>query len=89
MLHPKLLANVSRKHLPGDEEVLTTPDESKAVILNATGAVVATLCDGNRSIDAIATFISDAVAGTDASAVRADVESLVEQLRVAGLLEAS
>ena len=88
MDRPKLLSTVLRSALPGDEEVLTRQgDQATALIINATGAVVADLCDGTRTVDDIAAFIADIAPGAELESVRQDVERLVGELRSARLLE--
>ena len=87
MTHPKILPTIMRKDLPGDEEVLTSPDGANALIVNATGAAIVDLCDGTRTVDDIAGFVTDIVPGSELTTVRRDVQQFVGEFRTAGLLE--
>ena len=86
---PRLRPNLISSELPDGETVIATPDRSRAVILNAMGAVVVDLCDGSRSVDAIATFICKHVKVATSDSVANDVEKILSELRSAELLEDS
>jgi hypothetical protein len=87
MKHPRLSKGVTRKALAGDEEVLMSPDGAKALIVNATGAVVVELCDGTRSPEDIAAFIAEHTPSAPIGTVQPDVERIIGELEAAGLLE--
>jgi pyrroloquinoline quinone biosynthesis protein D len=64
-----------------EEHVLLVPEG--AVLLNATAAEVLGLCDGERSVDDIATALSARYDGAD---VRDDVADLVDAMAQKGLV---
>jgi hypothetical protein len=63
----------------GDELVVVLPDQGKYVILNTTGAKVAQLADGKKTLIEIAGEISESF-GTDLDQVIADVLAFSEDL---------
>jgi hypothetical protein len=63
------------------------PDGTEALLLNVTGGVVWNLCDGTRTIDEIASFVSSTVQAPDPGVVRSDVSALLARLAEAGLVE--
>jgi pyrroloquinoline quinone biosynthesis protein D len=63
------------------QHVLLFPEG--AANLNATAADVLTLCDGEKTLDDIATELSERYGGAD---VRADVESLLSSMAARGLV---
>lgn len=87
MKRPRLSKGVTRKALAGDEEVLMSPGGARALIVNATGAVVVELCDGTRSPGDIAAFIVEHTPDTPIAIVQPDVERIIGELEAAGLLE--
>jgi pyrroloquinoline quinone biosynthesis protein D len=64
-----------------EEHVLLVPEG--AVRLNTTAAAVLELCDGERSVDEIASALSARYEGTD---LRDDVQGLVDGLTQKGLV---
>lgn len=68
-----------------DELVVYDPSSGHSFVLNATGRVIWSLCDGERSCDAIAAEVSAAY-GVDAEVVLPDVVALVGELAEARLL---
>ncbi len=85
--YPKLRDGIDRKPLPGDEEVIGTADQSRAIILNVVGAAVADLCDGTHSVDDITAFICEHIEGAERKLVRVDVARIVAELRDQQLLD--
>jgi len=83
---PALREGILTTTLPGEEVVLSTPDQGDAVILNAVGAAVIDLCDGSRNLDDIAKFLCARFAEAEFERVVSDVESVVRQLSEAGFL---
>ena len=63
----------------GDELVVVLPDQGKYVVLNATGAKVAQLVDGKKTLLEIAAEIS-VTFETDLDQVRKDVLTFSEDL---------
>lgn len=87
MLLPKIVEGVTRKSLPGDEEVLMNATGATALIVNATGAAVLDLCNGSRNAGQIASFIVEHLPGASVETVQSDVEGILAELQAAGLLE--
>ena len=72
--------------LPLDDElVLYDPKDAQAHVLNATAAHIWTLCDGARTIEALAHSVAAAYA-LDYTQVHNDVHGLITSLANAGLL---
>jgi PqqD family protein of HPr-rel-A system len=69
-----------------DELLLYDPRSGETLLLNASAAVIADLCDGERDPEAIARAILDAVPDADAAIVRADVHKTIDELRAKGML---
>jgi len=67
------------------ELVVVIPDRGKFVVLNATGARVMSLADGERPLRAIAVAIADEF-GADAARVERDVLNLAVSLVERGVL---
>jgi hypothetical protein len=65
--------------------VVHDPDNGQSYVLNATGRVIWSLCDGERTCGAIAEELSVAF-GVDTAVVLPDVVALVDDLRQACLL---
>ena len=82
MMHPRLVAGARLQYddVRG-EHLLLIPEG--AVRLNETAAHVLELCDGERSIDAIAGELSARYDGAD---VRDDVRGLVDAMAQRGLV---
>jgi pyrroloquinoline quinone biosynthesis protein D len=80
--HPRLAQGVRLRWDPVREShVLLFPEG--ALKLNATASDVLELCDGERTLDDIATLLSSRYGGAD---VRADVESLLDSIATRGLV---
>ncbi len=86
-MKPRRVAVHQREELPGEEVVIVDPRTQRAVVLNAIGGAVWDLCDGGRSLEAIADFICAQLPSASRPQVVADVEALVRRLLEAGLLE--
>ena len=65
-----------------ERDVLLFPEG--ALVLNETAAAVLALCDGERTIDQIATQLSEQFGGAD---VRDDVAELVAGVAAEGLMD--
>lgn len=87
MRGPKRADGVVSEELLDGESVVSTTNAARAVVLNAVGAAVLDLCDGNHSIDEIAAFICDHTDASDAVRVRADVVAMLSELEAAGVVE--
>jgi coenzyme PQQ biosynthesis protein PqqD len=70
-----------RRDTVRDRDVLLYPEG--ALALNATAAAVLELCDGERTVDQIATTLSRRFGEAD---VRSDVEQLLAEIVTHGLL---
>lgn len=68
-----------------DELVVVLPEEGKYVVLNATGAQMVQLADGERTLDEIAVEIAGRF-DADLSRVRDDVMDFAETLTERGVL---
>ena len=86
-MRPGKRAELTIVELPDDEIVVSLVDGANAVILNATGAAILELCDGERSAADITAFICANVAGAVLTQVAADVDELLARLASAGLIE--
>ena len=70
----------------GDELVVVLSDQGKYVVLNATGAKVAQMVDGNKTLTEIASEISESFE-TDFNQVIKDVLTFSEDLVSRGILK--
>jgi pyrroloquinoline quinone biosynthesis protein D len=82
MTRPRLATGARLRYDEVREEHLLLIPEG-AVRLNATGAEVLELCDGERSLDDIVGVLSARYGGVD---VREDVHELVEAMASRGLV---
>ena len=82
MTRPRLATGARLRYDEVREEHLLLIPEG-AVKLNATAADVLELCDGERSLDDIASTLSERYGGAD---VRSDVEELVDAMAQKGLV---
>jgi PqqD family protein of HPr-rel-A system len=69
-----------------DELLLYDPKSGETLLLNASAAVIADLCDGEHDADAIAQSILEALPDADGDLVRADVKKTIDELRDKGML---
>lgn len=69
----------------GSEQVLFGQARATAFFLNETAALVFSLCDGQRSVEAIVGLLADAYPES-AAQVRADVLSVLGNLTAEGVL---
>jgi hypothetical protein len=69
-----------------DRLLIYNPNGGDVVELNASAALVVQLCDGERTVGAIAKLISDAFPGA-ASDIAIDIPSVVQELVGDGMLE--
>lgn len=83
--HPMVRADVLSREVE-DELLLYDPKSGETLLLNASAAVIADLCDGEHDPDAIARSILDALPDADAGLVRADVQKTIDELREKGML---
>jgi pyrroloquinoline quinone biosynthesis protein D len=68
-----------------NQEMLLFPEA--ALALNETAAAVVRLCDGERSVTAIAGAVAEQFSSRDPAAIAADVDDFIRQLGARGLLE--
>jgi hypothetical protein len=57
----------------------------QVLVLNRTASDIWLLCDGQQTLDEIVEMIAQAY-GVDASAIRGDVETVLEQFRAEGFI---
>ena len=67
------------------QELLLFPEA--ALALNETAAAIVRLCDGGRSVSAIAGAVAEQFSARDPAAIAADVDDFIRQLGARGLLE--
>ncbi|MBF6569174.1 MAG: pyrroloquinoline quinone biosynthesis peptide chaperone PqqD [Candidatus Binataceae bacterium] len=67
------------------QDLLLFPEA--ALVLNATAAAIVRLCDGERSVSAIADAVAEQFSARDPAAIAADVDEFIRQLGARGLLE--
>ncbi|HEX9731003.1 MAG TPA: PqqD family protein [Thermoanaerobaculia bacterium] len=84
---PRRKAHLRARELPDGATMVMAPDGSMALLLNPMGSVVWRLCDGRRGAAEIAGFIVRELPDAAAQRVLSDVESLLGELRVAGLID--
>jgi pyrroloquinoline quinone biosynthesis protein D len=82
MTHPRLVAGARLRYDEVREEHLLLVPEG-AVRLNATGAEVLELCDGERSLDEIVGLLAARYEGSDLSN---DVRGLIDAMAQKGLV---
>jgi hypothetical protein len=88
-MRPRRADGVTRAALPDGEAVVQAPGRDRAVILNAVGDAVLSLCDGTRTAAAIAAILRESLAAPAGVDVDGDVARLVDELVAAGVLEAA
>lgn len=69
-----------------DELLLYSPESGETLLLNATAAAIAELCDGSRSASEITGVVLECVPGAARETVEADVARTLESLREKGML---
>lgn len=67
------------------EVLVATADNRKALVLNETGAIVVSLCDGTCTLDAISSLFAETL-GVEKERALADVLALLQRLDGEGLL---
>jgi pyrroloquinoline quinone biosynthesis protein D len=82
MTHPRLATGARLRYDEVREEHLLLVPEG-AVRLNATGAEVLGLCDGERSLDEIVSVLAERYGGSDLSN---DVRGLIDAMAQKGLV---
>lgn len=83
--NPQLDPAVLRRDVE-DELLLYSPASGETLLLNATAAAIAELCDGKRSASDIAAIVLECITGAAPDAVQADVNKTLESLRDKGML---
>jgi hypothetical protein len=86
-MQPRRAEGALQRELPDGETVLLGADGQQALVLNALGGVVWSLCDGEHTPEQMAALIVQALPGTDPAQVAADLEALLRRLEAAGFLE--
>ena len=87
---PCVTMGVVRAELPDGDVVISSADQTRAVVVNGVGAAVLELCDGSRRVGDIARFIAETMADRQVPAlerVQHDVSAVVRELLEAGLLQ--
>lgn len=69
-----------------DHLLLEIPNESKRLFLNASGKIIWELCDGNRSIDELASVLGQQFE-VDIETMAEQIRQIVEQLNQIGFVE--
>jgi len=83
---PRLAARARLKFDPIEKQVMLLFPEA-ALALNETGAAIARLCDGARSIDEIVDQLSRKFGGADRDALMREVVDFLAAMRARGLLQ--
>jgi pyrroloquinoline quinone biosynthesis protein D len=83
---PRLAARARLKFDPiAQQEMLLFPEA--ALALNETGASIARLCDGARSVDEIVEELSKNYGNADRNALTREVIEFLDTIRARGLLQ--
>ncbi len=82
---PRLLAETTVAAIADGEVVIATPDSQRALVLNASAAIVVSLCTGDYRVREIAQLFSETL-GIEIDRAQRDVLSLLVELRSQGLL---
>ena len=85
-MHPQRNSDVRTTLLPDGCVVLFSTKTDWAQILNPTGALVWEFCDGEHSVDEIASEVSSLLGQPSGEKILPDVEALVKELSEGGLL---
>lgn len=85
-MKPRAVDGLVAAVLPDGDTVASVPASGSALILNGVGGAVLDLCDGQRSIEDIVSFLCDHLQGADRASVATDVAALIERLMAAGLV---
>lgn len=83
---PELIQDAVVAPIANGEVLVATADNRKALVLNDTGAIVVSLCDGQCSLAEIAALFAE-TQGIECGRAHADVLTLLQALHVEGLLE--
>lgn len=86
-MRPRRKAGLSFREIGDAETLILTEDGSTAVVLNAVGGVVWSLCDGSRELEELTAIICSAFPAVEPGSVREDVAAVLTRLRALGLLE--
>ena len=84
---PRMRKDVLQREVE-DELLLYDPKSGETLLLNASAAVIADLCDGTRGAEQIADAIVAVLETADRTVVVDDVTKTVDELRAKGMLEA-
>lgn len=85
-MKPRAVDGLIAAALPDGDTVASVPATGSALILNGVASAVLDLCDGQRSVEDIVTFLCDNLQGADRTSVAADVTALLDRLAAAGLV---
>jgi hypothetical protein len=85
---PALIADAVVAPIANGEVLVATADNRKALVLNDTGAVVVSLCNGECSLEQIAVLFADTL-GVDKARAQQDVITLLQELHGEGLLQSA
>jgi len=82
---PRRAAGIASRKI-GEETVLVSPKTGKVFVLNQTGSLIWGMCDGERSVDELATHLA-AEFGVLREQAGTDVLELIEELAKRNLVE--
>ena len=85
---PALVTDAVVAPIANGEILVATADNRKALVLNETGAIVVSLCDGECTLEAISSLFAETL-GIDEERALADVRGLLARLDSEGLLQKS
>lgn len=83
---PELEADVVVAPIANGEVLVATADNRKALVLNDTGAIVVSLCNGECTLAEISALFSETL-GVDRARAQDDVLALLRRLGDEGLLQ--
>jgi hypothetical protein len=85
---PKVRSDLALQEV-GEEGILYDREGARVHVLNRTALFTWRLCDGSRSLDAIAADIQATFSGVEPSRVRNDVDRILAEFSERGLLDHS
>lgn len=83
---PELVADAVIAPIANGEVLVATADNRKALVLNDTGAIVVSLCDGQCTLAQMSLLFSETL-GIDDERAQQDVLALLRRLGDEGLLQ--
>lgn len=87
MKQPRCVDGVTQRTMPDGDSVVLAADGSQALVINALGSVILSLCDGARSTDNIVDVVHERFVDVARQTIAHDVGALLLALQEAGVLE--